>query len=90
MPDLGSLTNAIEAALYAKGIGLGVSLGGSGNETDISARASAHVALAVDPTYVQVKPGFGGDIGLMVMVNEMQRAIEQRKLDPFRINHPMR
>jgi methylaspartate ammonia-lyase len=75
MPDLGSLTNTIEAVLYAKGRGLGVSLGGSLNETDQSARISVHVALACQPDYIFAKPGTGGDEALMIVRNEMQRTL---------------
>jgi methylaspartate ammonia-lyase len=74
-PDLGGIGNSIEAVLYARRNGLGVSLGGSLNETDQSAKVTAHIGLACDPTYVYAKPGPGGDAGLMIMANEMLRAL---------------
>lgn len=74
-PDLGSIGNAIEAVLYARRKGLGVSLGGSLNETDQSARVTAHVGLACNPTYMYAKPGPGGDAGLMIMANEVLRTL---------------
>jgi methylaspartate ammonia-lyase len=74
-PDLGGIGNSIEAVLYARRKGLGVSLGGSLNETDQSAKVTAHIGLACDPTYVYAKPGPGGDAGLMIMANEMLRAL---------------
>lgn len=75
MPDLGGLTDTIEGVLYARGKGLGVSLGGSLNETDQASRISAHVALATQPTYIYAKPGNGGDEGFMIQKNEMLRTL---------------
>jgi len=75
MPDIGGLNRTIEGVLYARRKGLGVSLGGSLNETDQSARITAHVGLATQPTYMFAKPGAGGDTGLMIEGNEMQRAL---------------
>jgi methylaspartate ammonia-lyase len=74
-PDLGGINNAIEAVLYARAKGLGVSLGGSLNETDQSSRITAHIALASKPTYMYAKPGAGGDAGLMIQTNEMLRTL---------------
>jgi methylaspartate ammonia-lyase len=74
-PDLGGINNAIEAVLYARAKGLGVSLGGSLNETDQSSRITAHIALASRPTYMYAKPGAGGDAGLMIQTNEMLRTL---------------
>jgi len=74
-PDLGGIGNTIEAVLYARRKGLGVSLGGSLNETDQSARITAHIGLACDPTYMYAKPGPGGDAGLMIMANEVLRTL---------------
>jgi methylaspartate ammonia-lyase len=74
-PDLGGINNTIEAVLYARGKGIGVSLGGSLNETDQSARITAHIGLACRPTYLFAKPGAGGDAGLMILDNEMIRTL---------------
>ena len=74
-PDLGGIGNTIEAVLYARRNGLGVSLGGSLNETDQSARVTAHVGVACNPTYIYAKPGPGGDGGLMIMANEVLRTL---------------
>lgn len=75
MPDLGNIAASIEAVLYCKQVGMGVYLGGSANETDISARVTAHVALAASPDFVLAKPGLGGDEGLLIISNEMGRAL---------------
>jgi methylaspartate ammonia-lyase len=75
MPDLGGINNAIEAVLYARNKGLGVSLGGSLNETDQSSRITAHVGLACQPTYLFAKPSAGGDAGHMIQTNEMLRTL---------------
>ncbi len=75
MPDLGGVDNTIEAALACGRGGVGVYLGGSCNETDVSARVAAHVALAVRPTEFLAKPGLGVDEGVMIVTNEMARAI---------------
>ncbi|CAG0985643.1 partial Methylaspartate ammonia-lyase, partial [Gammaproteobacteria bacterium] len=75
MPDLGGVDNTIEASLECHRGNVGVYLGGSCNETDISARVAAHVALAVRPTEFLAKPGLGVDEGVMIVTNEMARAI---------------
>jgi methylaspartate ammonia-lyase len=76
MPDIGSLTSTIESVLYAKSRGLGVSLGGSLNETDQSARIAVHVAIACQPDYIFARPGNGGDEALMIIRNEMLRTLK--------------
>ena len=45
------------------------------NETDQSARVTAHVGVACNPTYIYAKPGPGGDGGLMIMANEVLRTL---------------
>jgi methylaspartate ammonia-lyase len=74
-PDLGGINNAIEAVLYARQKGMGCCLGGSGNETDQSARITAQVGLACQPDFLLSKPGFGGDEALMIQTNEMVRTL---------------
>jgi methylaspartate ammonia-lyase len=74
-PDLGGINNAIEAVLYARQKGMGCCLGGSGNETDQSARVTAQIGLACQPDFLLSKPGFGGDEALMIQTNEMLRTL---------------
>jgi methylaspartate ammonia-lyase len=74
-PDLGGINNAIEAVLYARAKGMGCCLGGSGNETDQSARITAQLGLACRPDFLLSKPGFGGDEALMIQTNEMVRTL---------------
>jgi methylaspartate ammonia-lyase len=78
-PDLGSIHHSIEAVLYCKERGMGAYLGGTCNETDISARACAHVAMATEPVQTLAKPGMGVDEGYMIVFNEMQRILAIRK-----------
>jgi methylaspartate ammonia-lyase len=74
-PDLGGIGNTIEALLYCRRVGVGSYVGGSGNETDQSARVSAQVALACQADFLLSKPGFGGDEGVMIEANEMARTL---------------
>jgi methylaspartate ammonia-lyase len=74
-PDLGGINNTIEAVLYARANGMGCCLGGSGNETDQSARITAQIGLATRPSFLLSKPGFGGDEALMIQTNEMLRTL---------------
>lgn len=74
-PDLGGINNSIEAVLYCKQQGVGAYLGGTCNETDYSARMCAHIALATQPDQMLAKPGMGVDEGLMIVRNEMSRAL---------------
>jgi methylaspartate ammonia-lyase len=74
-PDLGGINNAIEAVLYVRRTGMGCCLGGSGNETDQSARITAQIGLACQPDFLLSKPGFGGDEALMIQTNEMVRTL---------------
>ena len=80
-PDLGGINNSIEAVLYCKAHGMGCCLGGTANETDISARITAQIALATGPDFMLSKPGIGADEGLMILTNEMLRtlALVQRR-----------
>ena len=63
------------AVLYARDKGMGCCLGGSGNETDQSARITAQIGLATRPSFLLSKPGFGGDEALMIQMNEMLRTL---------------
>lgn len=75
MPDLGSVHNSIEAVLACKKGNIGALLGGSCTETDLSARVTAHVALATQPDVVMAKPGMGVDEGITILQNEMARTL---------------
>lgn len=72
-PDLGSIHNTVEAVLYCKEHGIGAYQGGTCNETDGSARACVHVAMATQPDQMLAKPGMGVDEGYMIVYNEMNR-----------------
>jgi methylaspartate ammonia-lyase len=74
-PDLGSLHNSIDAVMYCRKANVGCCLGGSANETDISSRITAQVALATQPQFLLSKPGIGADEGLMILTNEMLRTL---------------
>jgi methylaspartate ammonia-lyase len=73
-PDLGGLGNTIEALLEVRRAGIGAFSGGTCNETEISARVCAQVAMACGADQVLAKPGMGVDEGLMLVSNEMIRA----------------
>lgn len=75
VPDNGSLTATIEAMRTCREAGILPYLGGSCNETDISARATVHVGIAFGAWRLLTKPGMGFDEGLMVMTNEMNRTL---------------
>jgi methylaspartate ammonia-lyase len=74
-PDLGGINNSIEAVLHCKAHGMGCCLGGTANETDISARVTAQIGLATGPDFLLSKPGIGADEGLMILTNEMLRTL---------------
>lgn len=74
-PDLGSIHNVVEAVRYCHGKGMGAYQGGTCNETDVSARACVHLALAARPTRMLVKPGMGFDEGMTIVGNEMFRSL---------------
>jgi len=75
MPDLGSVSQSVEAALLCRAAGVGAYLGGSCNETDLSARLAVHVALATQAEQLLARPGMGVDEGLMIVRNEMARTL---------------
>lgn len=74
-PDLGGINNSIEAVLFCKANGMGCCLGGTANETDLSARITAQIALATGPDFMLSKPGIGADEGIMILTNEMLRTL---------------
>jgi methylaspartate ammonia-lyase len=75
MPDLGSISNTVDAVLACKEAGVGAFLGGSCAETDLSARTAVHVALATQPDLIMAKPGMGIDEAVSIVQNEMTRAL---------------
>lgn len=74
-PDLGGIHNTIDAVLECKKLGVAAYQGGTCNETDISARACVHAAMATRPERMLVKPGMGFDEGMTVVSNEMNRIL---------------
>jgi methylaspartate ammonia-lyase len=79
MPDLGGIQDSIKAVLACRDAGISAFLGGSCAETDISARVTAHVALATRPEIVLAKPGMGIDEGISILNNEMARTLARLK-----------
>lgn len=75
-PDLGGINNIVEAILYCKEKGIGSYVGGTCNETNISAEVTTNIALACGADQVLAKPGMGFDEGYMIVNNEMNRVIE--------------
>ncbi len=73
MPDLGSITRSVGAALECKRSGLRAYLGGSCNETDLSARTAVHLAFAVGADQILARPGMGVDEGVSIVRNEEAR-----------------
>lgn len=71
----GGLHNTVEAALRCKRNGVRVMISGGCNQTDISARVEANVALATQADAICGAPGMGVDEGLMIVHNEMQRVL---------------
>ncbi|WP_247000198.1 methylaspartate ammonia-lyase [Halosolutus gelatinilyticus] len=80
-PDLGGIHRSGQAVRYCEGTETQAYLGGTCNETETSARACAHVALATNAAQVLAKPGMGFDEGYMIVENEMRRTIARRKRD---------
>lgn len=75
MPDVGSVADTIEGALICKQNSVGAYIGGSCVETDLSARASVHVAVATQADMMLAKPGMGVDEGLSIVGNEQSRLL---------------
>ncbi|MFT3962097.1 methylaspartate ammonia-lyase [Propionivibrio sp.] len=74
-PDLGGIHNVVESVLYCNRQGMEAYQGGTCNETDVSARACVHLALAARPMRMLVKPGMGFDEGMNIVYNEMHRTL---------------
>lgn len=77
MPDVGSLADSAAAVLECRRAGMEAYLGGSCAETDVSARAAVHVALATRPAMLLAKPGMGVDEGITIVGNEQSRAVAE-------------
>jgi methylaspartate ammonia-lyase len=78
-PDLGGIHRSAQAVRYCEGTDTRAYLGGTCNETETSARACAHVALATNAAQVLAKPGMGFDEGYMIVENEMRRTIARHR-----------
>ena len=78
-PDLGGIHRSGQAVRYCEGTDTRAYLGGTCNETETSARACAHVALATNAAQTLAKPGMGFDEGYMIVENEMRRTVARRK-----------
>lgn len=76
-PDLGRLSDAAQAVLACKRAGLQAYVGGSCAETDLSAQACVHVAVATRADMMLAKPGMGVDEGLAIVGNEQIRLLAQ-------------
>jgi methylaspartate ammonia-lyase len=74
-PDLGGVNNVVEAALYCNSKNIGSYIGGTCNETNISAQVTTNIAIAVHAKQILAKPGMGVDEGLMIVKNEMNRVV---------------
>jgi methylaspartate ammonia-lyase len=74
-PDLGGIQNTIEAVLYCRNHGMEAYQGGTCNETEISAKACVHAAVAARAERLLAKPGMGFDEGFMIVRNEMERVL---------------
>jgi methylaspartate ammonia-lyase len=74
-PDLGSIHNTVESVLYCRANGMEAYQGGTCNETDLSARACVHAAIAARAERMLAKPGMGFDEGYMIVNNEMERTL---------------
>ncbi|MEM6585103.1 MAG: methylaspartate ammonia-lyase [Pseudomonadota bacterium] len=78
-PDVGDLMDTARAIRAAKAAGIGAYSGGTSAETDLSARACVHVALAARASMMLAKPGMGVNEGLVIVGNEQARALAQIK-----------
>jgi len=75
VPDFGTFSESIAAARACRKGGVKVFLGGSCNETDISARATVQVAMGIGADQMYAKPGLDVDTGMMIVWNEMMRTL---------------
>ena len=81
-PDLGGIQNTIESVLYCRRHGMEAYQGGTCNESDVSARACVHAAVAARAERLLAKPGMGFDEGFMIVRNEMERILAVLRARP--------
>ncbi|RWN96203.1 methylaspartate ammonia-lyase [Mesorhizobium sp.] len=74
-PDVGSIADTARAVLICKANKVGAYVGGSCTETDLSAQASVHVAVATQADMMLAKPGMGVDEGFSIVGNEQNRLL---------------
>ena len=75
MPDVGSVADTAKAVLICKENGVGAYVGGSCAETDLSAQAAVHIAVATQADLMLAKPGMGVDEGICIVGNEQSRLL---------------
>jgi methylaspartate ammonia-lyase len=80
LPVMGSLLEVIKACLICKSNQVGILIGGSSTETDLSARISSQVALALQPDFILAKPGLSVAEGISIVSNQMRRTLRQIEL----------
>lgn len=73
MPDLGVISDSIDAVLLCRAAGVRSLLGGSCVETDLSVAAGVAAAMVSRPDAVLARPGMGIDESLMMVGNQMAR-----------------
>jgi methylaspartate ammonia-lyase len=83
-PDVGSITDIVRGVLHCKAHGVGAFVGGSCVETDLSARVSAHVAVATQADMMLAKPGMGVDEGMSIVGNEQNRLLAMLRASRLR------
>ncbi|MEE4206706.1 MAG: methylaspartate ammonia-lyase [Erythrobacter sp.] len=76
-PDVGDLMDTARAIRAAREAGIGAYCGGTSAETDHSARACVHVALAAKASMMLAKPGMGVNEGLTIVGNEQARTLAE-------------
>lgn len=74
-PDLAELARTVDALLLCREGGVAAYCGGTCNETERSAIACTHVAMACGADLLLAKPGMGVDEGLALVRNEMARTL---------------
>ncbi|MER9548419.1 methylaspartate ammonia-lyase [Mesorhizobium sp. M0322] len=74
-PDVGSIADTARAVLICKANNVGAYVGGSCTETDLSAQASVHVAVATQADMMLAKPGMGVDEAFSIVGNEQNRLL---------------
>jgi len=75
MPDVGNIADTARAVLVCKQHGVGAYVGGSCVETELSAQASVHVAVATQADMMLAKPGMGVDEAVTIVGNEQSRLL---------------